>query len=143
MGGVFFAFSVFVMRGLGDLPPAQGLAAMQSINRAAITPPFMIVLFATALASGALAAAGLRAWGEPYAGRLIAGGALYLAGVILPTIAFHVPRNDALERIAPDDAGGRGPLERVRVGLDRREPPARRGRTSPPPPLLADALRVG
>src|SRR5436190_5913255 len=32
IAGVFFAFSSFVMPALAKLPPAQGLAAMQSIN---------------------------------------------------------------------------------------------------------------
>ena len=50
MGGVFFAFSAFVMQALARLPPAQGIAAMQSINVAAVTPPFMVALFGTALA---------------------------------------------------------------------------------------------
>ena len=29
IGGVFFAFSTFVMKALGQLPPTQGVAAMQ------------------------------------------------------------------------------------------------------------------
>lgn len=44
-------------------------------------------------------------WGEASAARILAGGALYLAGVILPTIAYHVPRNEALDRVRPGDAG--------------------------------------
>ncbi len=32
MAGVFFAFSAFVMHALARLPPAQGIAAMQSIG---------------------------------------------------------------------------------------------------------------
>jgi uncharacterized membrane protein len=32
VGGIFFAFSAFVMKALDRLPPAQGIAAMQSIN---------------------------------------------------------------------------------------------------------------
>ena len=32
VAGVFFAFSTFVMKALGKLPPAQGVAAMQSIT---------------------------------------------------------------------------------------------------------------
>ena len=32
IAGVFFAFSAFVMKALALLPPAQGIAAMQSIN---------------------------------------------------------------------------------------------------------------
>jgi len=30
VAGVFFAFSAFVMKALGKLPPAQGIAAMRS-----------------------------------------------------------------------------------------------------------------
>ncbi len=50
MGGVFFAFSSFVMRALARMPPAQGIAAMQSINVVAVTPVFMTALFGTAAA---------------------------------------------------------------------------------------------
>jgi len=32
IGGVFFAFSTFVMRALAAVPPAQRIAAMQRIN---------------------------------------------------------------------------------------------------------------
>lgn len=41
-------------------------------------------------------------WGEPYAVYLLVGGLLYLAGAILVTIAYHVPRNDALATVDPD-----------------------------------------
>jgi SulP family sulfate permease len=44
VGGVFFAFSSFVMTALGRLPAAEGMAAMRSINRVAVTPPFMAAL---------------------------------------------------------------------------------------------------
>jgi uncharacterized membrane protein len=48
--GVFFAFSSFVMKALARLPPAQGIAAMNSINVAVITPVFMTALFGTSAA---------------------------------------------------------------------------------------------
>jgi hypothetical protein len=35
MAGDFFAFSTFLMKALARLPTAQGIAAMQSINRQA------------------------------------------------------------------------------------------------------------
>jgi uncharacterized membrane protein len=54
IAGVFFAFSAFVMGALARLPARQGIAAMQAINVAAITPAFMVALFGTALACGAL-----------------------------------------------------------------------------------------
>ena len=48
VGGVFFAFSSFVMKALSRLPPAQGIAAMQSINLSVINLSFAIQLFGTA-----------------------------------------------------------------------------------------------
>ena len=65
MGGVFFAFSAFIMKSLAGLPPAQGIAAMQAINVTAITLVFMLALFGTALACLALAGLTLRTWAAP------------------------------------------------------------------------------
>lgn len=38
VAGVFFGFSTFVMKALAQLPPAQGVAAMNAINVAAVRP---------------------------------------------------------------------------------------------------------
>jgi len=103
--GVFFTFSSFVMKALARLHPAQGVAAMQEINVAAVGFTFMLALFGTAVACAALTSWALLAWHEPFAPYLLVGGALYLAGTIGPTLAYHVPRNDALARIEPHDAG--------------------------------------
>ena len=104
MAGVFFAFSAFVMKALARLPAEQGVAAMQAINVAAVTFAFMAALFGTAAACAALAVWSLFAWDEPFAPYLLVGGALYLIGTILPTIAYHVPRNEALARVEPHSA---------------------------------------
>jgi uncharacterized membrane protein len=80
VAGVFFAYSAFVMRALARLPAQQGIAAMQAINVAAVTPVFMAALFGTALACGGLIVSSLLVWGEPFAAYLFIGGALYLAG---------------------------------------------------------------
>jgi len=74
MAGVFFASSAFVMKALARLPPATGIAAMQSINVAAITPAFMGALFGTATLCVVLAVAALSMWGEPGAAWLLVGG---------------------------------------------------------------------
>src|SRR5918998_6962426 len=102
--GVFFAFSSFVMKALAQLHPAQGVAAMQAINVAAVTPAFMAALFGTALACGALAVWALLAWDERFAPYLLVGSALYLAGTILLTIVYHVPRNETLATMEPRSA---------------------------------------
>src|SRR5262249_41755562 len=99
-----FAFSSFVMRGLTSVSPANGVAAMQAINVAAVTPAFMTTLFGTAAVCLTLAVVALTDLGDPAAPWLLAGAALYIVGVIGTTVAYTVPRNDGLARLAPDSA---------------------------------------
>jgi uncharacterized membrane protein len=102
IAGAFFAFSSFVMKALARLPDAQGIAAMQWINIVVINPWFMTALFGTALACLALPMLSLLEWDEPESIYRLIGSALYLAGTILVTIAFNVPRNDALATTDPE-----------------------------------------
>jgi uncharacterized membrane protein len=106
--GVFFAFSSFVMKALARLQPAQGIAAMQSINLAAVTPAFMTALFGTATAAVAVAVWALVDWDTSFGPYLLAGSACYLLGAIGLTIVYHVPRNNALAAVAPHDAEAAG-----------------------------------
>lgn len=105
-GGVFFGFSGFVMKALARLRPAQGIAAMQSINIMAVTPPLMIALFGTALACVALVVSSLLKWREPVAMFRLLGGGVYLVGTVLVTIVYNVPLNNALAAVDPDSAEG-------------------------------------
>jgi uncharacterized membrane protein len=99
--GALFAFSSFVMRALARLQPAQGIAAMQSINVVAVTPAFMTALFGTAVACVAVAVWALADWDDSYGPYLLAGSALYLVGTIGLTMGYHVPRNNALAKVEP------------------------------------------
>ena len=88
-GGVFFAFSTFVMRALARLPVSGGMSAMQAINREAPSPLFMLLLFGTGILSVAAGAIAIAGWDEPWAPYLLAGSAL------LPRVPNHhrrVPR---------------------------------------------------
>ncbi len=103
-GGVFFAFSSFVMPALRRLPAATGTAAMQSINERALTPPFMAALFGTAAGSAGLAAwAALGSGDDVPRGWLIGGAAAYLLGTIAVTIAGNVPLNERLAAVTPSE----------------------------------------
>jgi uncharacterized membrane protein len=108
VAGVFFAFSTFVMRGLAELPPPQGIAAMQSINRAAPRPAFMIALFGTAVLCAVVAGRALAELDDPGAGLRVAGGVVYVVGAIVLTIVYHVPRNDRLGGLDPASDGAAG-----------------------------------
>ena len=104
MAGLFFAFSVSVMRALSRIPPPAGIAAMQAINIVILNPVFGIVFFGTVLASLLLAGYALVIWDQPGAAYLFAGGALYVAGGFLVTVVFNVPRNNALAKLDPSSS---------------------------------------
>ena len=101
--GVFLAFSSFVMTGLGRAPAAVGVRAMQEINRAAPNPVFMVTLFGTALLAVVLAVLAVAA-GSPGRWLVVAGALAYLVCIGL-TVAYHVPRNDALAVLDPAAPG--------------------------------------
>ena len=50
MAGLFFIFSVCIMTALGRLAPANGIAAMQSINVTILNGFFLTVFMGTAVA---------------------------------------------------------------------------------------------
>jgi len=101
IGGVFFAFSSFVLPALARLPGVQGLLAMQSINVVVLNRSFLGVFLGTALLCGALVLDALLRWSAPHSGLRLAGALLYLVGSLWVTTGLNVPWNDALAAIAP------------------------------------------
>ncbi|WP_127792162.1 anthrone oxygenase family protein [Agromyces sp. LHK192] len=102
-GGIFFAFSGFVVQGLERLAPADAARAMRGINETALRPPLMLELFGTALVAAAVAVLVLVAPG-PETWWTVAAAAVYVVTVVVVTAAANVPRNDALMRAPADDA---------------------------------------
>jgi uncharacterized membrane protein len=104
MAGFFFAFSVCVMTALGRLPPAQGVAAMQSINVVVINPWFLTV-FLGLVGLCALAAIAAFVGGQaPRTALVMAGAVLYVVGTFVVTMRFNVPLNNALAAVAADSS---------------------------------------
>ncbi|MET9680685.1 anthrone oxygenase family protein [Streptomyces coeruleorubidus] len=101
VAGVFCGFSTFVMRGLATLPPAQGVAAMNAINVAAVTPPFMVVFLGSAVLCAVIAVVTFVLWPDEGTVELLVGSALYLFGSFGLTMVANVPRNDALAGMEP------------------------------------------
>jgi uncharacterized membrane protein len=104
MGGLFFAFSNAVMIAFGRLQPAEGIAAMQSINRVILNPLFLAIFLATPAACVLVILTSLWRWSEPGAAWFIAGSALYIAGALLVTMLVNVPMNNALDAVNPATA---------------------------------------
>jgi uncharacterized membrane protein len=91
------------MKALARLPPANGIAAMQSINLVVINPWFLGVFVGTAAACVLALISSLSGWHEPGAAYLFVGSVRYLVGTFLVTAAFNQPKNKALALIAPTD----------------------------------------
>ena len=106
MAGLFFAFSVAVMKALGALPPAQGIAAMQSINVAIVNRWFLLVFFGTGVVCIAASVAALSQWSGADSGFAVAGALFYLVGTLLVTMICNVPMNNALARAVPTSSEG-------------------------------------
>ena len=103
LAGVFVAFSTLVMKALGRVPAPQGILAMQEINRAALTPAFILLFLGTTLLCGLLTVSFL-VWGSGSALLLLAGGVTFLVGAFGLTAGYHVPRNNALDALDPSRA---------------------------------------
>jgi uncharacterized membrane protein len=96
LGGVFFAFSAFVMKALSRLPPAHGAAAMNAISLVIVKSVFMPIFLGTAFASLSLGAVCLFRPSQTGATLILAACTLTFAGMFIVTLAFNVPLNNAL-----------------------------------------------
>lgn len=108
VGGFFFAFSAVTMKALGRLPAAHGVAAMQSINVVVLNAWFFSTFFGTAALCMVLAAYFLFSWQAPASVYVLLASALYLVGVIVVTMVFSVPLNQALAARDPASAEADG-----------------------------------
>jgi uncharacterized membrane protein len=103
MAGVFFAFSTFVMTGLKRAKHPHGMIAMQEINLAAPSPLFMLGLFGTGIVCAVLGVASLGSLDESVGVLRLVGSAVYIVSAIVLTGAYHIPRNNALAAVEPND----------------------------------------
>lgn len=104
LAGLFFAFSAFIMRALGRLPPAAGIAAMNAINEAILRSLFMPLFLGTTLSAAALAVVAVLQWGQSGSAAMLGGGVIHVVGMFACTMFIEVPQNNALQRVDPDSA---------------------------------------
>jgi uncharacterized membrane protein len=105
LGGLYFAFSAFIMTALREVG-AAGVAAMNSINRVILRSWFMPFFFGTTLGSAGLVVVGAMDIHEPRALYLVAGGVLYVLGMFVVTMLFNVPLNNALLHVTQESRTG-------------------------------------
>jgi uncharacterized membrane protein len=102
-GGVFFAFSTFVIDGLDRATPSTAIEAMQTINRAAPKLPFMLLFLGTGLLSVLVAGLAATSLSDAASWLRLAGAVSYLLGSLAVTIRFNVPLNDRLDEVSGTD----------------------------------------
>jgi uncharacterized membrane protein len=101
VAGVYFAFSVFVMKAFGELEPTQAIAAMNSINKVILRSLFMPLFFGSTVVSVLLIIAAFSQWGDVSAVIALIAGLFYFLGMFLCTVVFNVPLNNMLRDLKP------------------------------------------
>ena len=104
IGGVFFAFSNFVMPALARLTPAEGIHAMQAINVTVLNRLFLGTFMGTGALSLAATVLALLRWNGVDSLCAVLGATTYVLGSILVTMRGNVPLNNALMRVTQADA---------------------------------------
>ena len=97
VGGVFLAFSDFIMRSLSVTD--SGAETMQVLNRQVFHWIFMALFLLLAPVSLALALYGLIVVGGPAGAAMSMAGLAYVIGCFGVTVRFNVPMNKALSEL--------------------------------------------
>ena len=99
MAGLFASFSTFMMKAFDSLGHAEGMRAMQAVNRFIVRPSFLLVFLGTAVVA---IAATVIAYVTDGPWKLSAfAAAVYVAACVLSTIAFNIPLNNRLATTDP------------------------------------------
>ncbi|MEM9267965.1 MAG: anthrone oxygenase family protein [Pseudomonadota bacterium] len=96
VGGVFLAFSDFIMRSLAHTGGVGGVEAMQVINREVFRWVFMTLFLGMAAVSVFIAIYSLTQLTGAPAKLIFLGALVYLFGCFGVTVFFNVPMNEAL-----------------------------------------------
>lgn len=96
VGGVFLAFSDFIMRSLAHTGGVGGVEAMQVINREVFRWVFMALFIGMAPVSLAISAYGGFILGGPPGTLMLLAGLVYFVGCFGVTVFFNVPMNETL-----------------------------------------------
>lgn len=101
VGGLFYAFSTFTMRGLDRTDPATAIAAMRGINaEAQSNAPFLVVFLGSTVLALVVAVVAVGQLSRPGSTCLLAGAVLSVLALLI-TLVFNVPLNNRLDALDP------------------------------------------
>lgn len=99
VGGVFSAFSEFIMSALLKAEPGSGIEAMQHINRDVIKTQFVAGILSIAVFSSLFALYSLAVFEGAALVTLVLASLVYLPSVFFMTLFGNVPMNNRLENL--------------------------------------------
>lgn len=97
MAGVYFTFSLVVMKALAQLPALQGALAMNRINTVIVRTLFLPLFFGSTVLMAALAVLQLFNWQAGNSLLVLIASLLYVIGMFVVTAAGNVPLNNRLQ----------------------------------------------
>ncbi len=104
MAGIYFAFSVFIMKSLAELPAIHAAQTMNKINTVIIKSLFLPMFIGTTVTHAGLLVWSLINWqGEPSLWVVIAAITLVL-GMFVVTVIGNVPLNNQLQQSVDTDS---------------------------------------
>jgi len=139
VGGIFYAFSTFVMAGLDRAQPVEAIAAMRGVNaEAQANIPFLVMFLGSGLLALGVGVAAAFRLSQPGAGYVLAGAVLALAAFVV-TMAFNVPLNDHLDAV---DSSGLSAADATREWRAYRGPWTAWNHVRTAAPLLGSVLML-
>lgn len=103
MAGVYFAFSVFVMKSFAQLPAFQAAQAMNKINDVIVNTLFLPIFFGSTLCYIGIIILQFFDWQSGHSEIMIAAAIIYIIGMFLVTAFGNVPLNNRLKASETND----------------------------------------
>lgn len=98
MAGLYFAFSVVIMKSLAELPALDGAKAMNKINDVILNTVFMPLFFGSTLWFAGLIVWSFADWQEGRSMIEVSAAVIYIIGMFLVTAFGNVPLNNKLQQ---------------------------------------------
>ncbi|WP_191600852.1 DUF1772 domain-containing protein [Marinomonas algicola] len=97
MAGIYFAFSVFIMKSLSQLPNIEGARAMNRINDVIIKTVFLPLFLGSTFWYAGLIIWSFVNWQSGQSTLIISASLVYIVGMFLITVIGNVPLNKKLK----------------------------------------------
>ncbi|NHN36173.1 DUF1772 domain-containing protein [Pseudomaricurvus alcaniphilus] len=104
MAGIYFAFSVVIMKALRKLPPLQAAQAMNKINDVIVNTAFLPIFFGSTLWYAGLIVWSFADWQRGSSALVISAAVIYIIGMFVVTAFGNVPLNNKLKECADSDS---------------------------------------